>query len=105
MKELKQYFEMSDKKLEEVRKQCLLIRRLMSFGLIFMTCLFLFLDIYLQYHNFSVLILLVIVCLLTVSMTSKQSISNIEIIQEMKKTKIEPIASCNQPSAPLQADT
>ena len=96
MKELKQYFEMPDEKLEEVRKQCLFIRRLTLFALIVMTSLFFFLDIYLQYHNFSVFILLVIVCLIVVSMSSRQSISNIEIIQEMKKTKIEPIGGANR---------
>lgn len=88
-KELQHYLEMSDEQLEKRRKLFSLCIWLTFLSIMMMVGLFCFFHFYVQNYNFSIFFLFCMVCCMSGSLFSRQTLRYIELIQEFKKTNIE----------------
>ena len=86
-KELQQYLDMPDDKLEKTRKQFTLCLCLALLAIMMMIGLFFFFHFYAKNYNLSIVFLFAMVCCMSGSLFSRQTLRYIELVQELKKLK------------------
>jgi hypothetical protein len=94
-KEIQQFLDYPDDKLEKIRKQFFLCVWMMFLSLLSVTALFFFSHFYLGNDHLSILLLFAMVCIMSGSLFSRQTLRHIELIQELKKLKSNQEASSN----------